>query len=146
MLLNGGIRRGHTMDRREFLGMASAAIATQGLSPASAFATTAPLKPMELGLLIVPFSAPEEKFRVLRELGLTNCFLSLDGYINGFTPQVVSLYRDLIAKYNITVTTVEVVRPEPLKWNFLEGPSTIGVIPPKYRAARIDALRQVSDF
>jgi L-ribulose-5-phosphate 3-epimerase len=134
------------MDRREFLGMASAAIATQGLSPASAFATTAPLKPMELGLLIVPFSAPEEKFRVLRELGLTNCFLSLDGYINGFTPQVVSLYRDLIAKYNITVTTVEVVRPEPLKWNFLEGPSTIGVIPPKYRAARIDALRQVSDF
>jgi sugar phosphate isomerase/epimerase len=134
------------MDRREFLGMASAAIATQGLSPASAFATTARLKPMELGLLIVPFSAPEEKFRVLRELGLTNCFLSLDGYINGFTPQVVSLYRDLIAKYNITVTTVEVVRPEPLKWNFLEGPSTIGVIPPKYRAARIDALRQVSDF
>ena len=134
------------MDRREFLGMASAAIATQGLSPASAFATTAPLKPMELGLLIVPFSAPEEKFRVLRDLGLSNCFLSLDGYINGFTPQVVSLYRDLIAKYNITVTTVEVVRPEPLKWNFLEGPSTIGVIPPKYRAARIDALRQVSDF
>ena len=134
------------MDRREFLGLASAAIAAQGLSPASAFAATAPLKPMELGLLIVPFSAPEEKFHVLRELGLTNCFLSLDGYIGGFTPQVVSQYRDLTAKYNITVTTVEVVRPEPLEWNFLRGPSTIGLVPPKYRAARIDALRQVSDF
>jgi L-ribulose-5-phosphate 3-epimerase len=134
------------MDRREFLGLASAAIAAQGLSTASAFATTAPLKPMELGLLIAPFSAPEERFRVLRDLGLTNCFLSLDGYIGGFTPAVVSQYRDLIAKYNITVTTVEVVRPEPLEWNFLRGPSTIGVVPPKYRAARIDALRQVSDF
>ena len=111
------------MDRREFLGLASAAIAAQALSPASVFATTASLKPMELGLLIVPFSAPEEKFRVLRELGLTNCFLSLDGYIGGFTPAVVSQYRDLIAKYNITVTTVEVVRPEPLEWNFLRGPS-----------------------
>ena len=134
------------MDRREFLGLASAAIAAQAMSPASVFATTASLKPMELGLLIVPFSAPEEKFRVLRELGLTNCFLSLDGYIGGFTPAVVSQYRDLIAKYNITVTTVEVVRPEPLEWNFLRGPSTIGLVPPKYRAARIDALRQVSDF
>jgi L-ribulose-5-phosphate 3-epimerase len=134
------------MDRREFLGLASAAIAAQGFSPAAAFAATAPLKPMELGLLIVPFSAPEEKFRVLRELGLTNCFLSLDGYIGGFTPAVVSQYRDLIAKYNITVTTVEVVRPEPLEWNFLRGPSTIGLVPPKFRAARIDALRQVSDF
>ena len=134
------------MDRREFISLASAAIAAQGLSPASAFAATAPLKPMELGLLIVPFSAPEEKFHVLRELGLTNCFLSLDGYIGGFTPQVVSQYRDLTAKYNITVTTVEVVRPEPLEWNFLRGPSTIGLVPPKYRAARIDALRQVSDF
>jgi len=58
----------------------------------------------------------------------------------------VSQYLDLIAKYNITVTTVEVVRPEPLEWNFLRGPSTIGLVPPKYRAARIDALRQVSDF
>ena len=137
-----------TMDRRKFLGVASAAVAVHGLSPAAAFAAAAPapLKPMELGLLIVPFSAPEERFRMLRDLGFTNCFLSLDGYIGGFTPQVVSLYRGLIEKYNITVTTVEVVRPEPLEWNFLKGPSTIGLVPPKYRAARIDALRQVSDF
>lgn len=134
------------MDRREFLGAASAAVAIGSMNPAAAFAAPKPLKPMELGLLIVPFGAPEEKFRVLRELGLTNCFLSLDGYINGFTPAVVSQFRGLMEKYEITVTTVEVVRPEPLEWNFLKGPSTIGLVPPKYRAARMDALRQVSDF
>jgi L-ribulose-5-phosphate 3-epimerase len=134
------------IDRREFLGLATAAVAAHGLGSASAFAAAAPLKPMELGLLIVPFGAPEEKFRVLRDLGLTNCFLSLDGYIGGFTPAVVNQFRELIAKYQVTVTTVEVVRPEPLEWNFLQGPSTIGLVPPKYRAARIDALRQVSDF
>jgi sugar phosphate isomerase/epimerase len=109
-------------------------------------AKPAPLKPMELGLLIVPFGAPEEKFRVLRELGLNNCFLSLDGYLGGFTPQVVAQFRDLLARYEITATTVEVVHPGPLEWNFLRGPSTIGLVPPKTRAARIDALRQVSDF
>ena len=31
-------------------------------------------------------------------------------------------------------------------WDFLQGPSTIGLVPPKTRAARIDALRQASDF
>jgi L-ribulose-5-phosphate 3-epimerase len=134
------------MDRREFIGLASAVLAAQGMNPKSAFATSAPLKPMDLGLLIAPFSAPEERFRVLRDLGLTNCFLSLDGYIGGFTPAVVSQYRDLIAKYDIAVTTVEVVGPGPLEWNFLRGPTTIGVVPPKTRAVRIDALRQVSDF
>jgi L-ribulose-5-phosphate 3-epimerase len=136
------------MDRRKFIGLASAAIAANGLSPTAAFAAAAPapLKPMELGLLIAPFSSPEERFKVLRDLGLTNCFLSLDGYIGGFTPQVISQYRDLLVKFQITATTVEVVGPGPLEWNFLRGPSTIGLVPPKTRTARIDALRQVSDF
>jgi sugar phosphate isomerase/epimerase len=31
-------------------------------------------------------------------------------------------------------------------WDFKQGPSTIGLVPPQTRAARIDALRQVSDF
>jgi sugar phosphate isomerase/epimerase len=39
-----------------------------------------------------------------------------------------------------------VVGPGPLEWNFLRGPSTIGLVPPQTRAARIDALRQASDF
>ena len=136
------------LNRRDFLSLTSAALAASAVSPSAAFAAPAPppLKPFALGLLIVPKGAAEDKFRVLRDLGLNNCFLQLDAYINGYTPAVVSQFRDLIAKYEITVTTVEVVRPEPLEWNFLEGPSTIGIIPPKYRAARMDALRQVSDF
>ena len=136
------------LNRREFLSLTSAALAASAVNPSAAFAAPPipPLKPFALGLLIVPKGAAEDKFRVLRDLGLNNCFLQLDAYINGYTPAVVSQFRDLIAKYEITVTTVEVVRPEPLKWNFLEGPSTIGLIPPKYRAVRMDALRQVSDF
>jgi L-ribulose-5-phosphate 3-epimerase len=137
------------MDRRKFLGLAAtAAVVAQSTYARSALAAqqAAQLKPMELGLLIVPFGAPEQHIRVLHDLGFTNCFLSLDGYIGGFTPEVVSQFRELLDKYKITVTTVEVVGPPPLEWNFLRGPSTIGLVPPKTRAARIDALRQVSDF
>jgi len=133
------------MHRRDFLGLAAATVAGHatrvfGATPAP------PLKPMELGLLIAPFAAPEERIRLVHELGFSNCFLSLDGYLGSFTPQLVDQFGELLSKYSVTATTVEVVRPLPLIWNFLEGPSTIGLVPPKTRAARIDALHQVSDF
>lgn len=135
------------MNRRKFLGVASAAILAKGLHPpVSLAAEPAPLKPMAVGLLVSPFGAPEATIRRVHDLGFTNCFLSLDGYINSFTPAAASQLHDLLARYEVTATTVEVVGPPPLIWNFLQGPSTIGLVPPKTRAARIDALRQVSDF
>jgi sugar phosphate isomerase/epimerase len=136
------------MDRREFLGLASATILAEGVHPSAAVAATspAPLKPMALGLIISPFKAPEETFRRVHEIGFSNCFLSLDGYIGGFTSAVAAQFQDLLAKCDLVATTVEVVGPPPLEWNFTRGPSTIGLVPPATRAARIDALRQVSDF
>jgi L-ribulose-5-phosphate 3-epimerase len=141
------------MDRRTFLGAASAAVLPDVLlsaafHPAAALAAAAPVavKSMDLGLIISPFGAPEATFRRVHEIGFSNCFLSLDGYIDGFTPEVANQFGDLLAKYSLVATTVEVVGPQPLVWNFLRGPSTIGLVPPSTRAARIDALRQVSDF
>jgi L-ribulose-5-phosphate 3-epimerase len=137
------------MNRRHFLSLAATAALAQGLSPASASRVmpNPPVKPMDLGLVISPFGAPEEHIRRVHDLGLSNCFLSLDKYIGGgFTPHLAKQFRELLAKYEVTATTVEVVGPGPLEWNFTQGPATIGLVPPKTRAARIDALRQVSDF
>jgi L-ribulose-5-phosphate 3-epimerase len=136
------------MNRRKFLGVTSAAILAQGLHSSASLAQEGaqPLKPMALGLVVSPFASPDATIRRVHDLGFTNCFLSLDGYINGFTSAAASQLRDLLARYEVTATTVEVVGPPPLVWDFLQGPSTIGLVPPKTRAARIDALRQVSDF
>lgn len=134
------------MDRRSFLRAASAATLASGLVPNALQAGAAEFKPMELGLIINPFGAPEATIRRVHELGLSNCFLSLDGYINAFTAELASQFRDLLRKYSVTATTVEVVGPGPLVWDFARGPSTIGVVPPATRAARIDALCQASDF
>src|SRR5271155_5017337 len=136
------------MNRRHFVGLAASAAFAEGLPFASALpAMPAPtLKPMALGWVITPFGSPEEHFRTVHDLGFSACFLSLDKYIGSFTPALAAQYRDLLAKYQLTATTVEVVGPGALDWNLTRGPSTIGVVPPKTRAARIDALRQVSDF
>ena len=134
------------MDRRTFIGLASAAVAAQGLPlPAAALAATA-VKPMAMGLMIAPSPAPEERLKRVHDMGFTTCFLSLDGYIGKFTPTAASELRDLLAKFELTATCVEVVGPPPLVWNFLRGPSTIGLVPPATRQARMDALFGVSDF
>ncbi len=132
------------MDRRKFVAAASAAVVGQRIP--RAFAAQSPLKPMAVGLLIKPFGAPEERIKRVRNMGFSNCFLSLDDYLGRFTTDLVPMYRDLLEKYRVVATTVEVVGPQPLVWDFLRGPSTIGLIPKETRAARIDALRQVSDF
>ena len=140
------------MNRREFLGQASGAMLAAGLAlpesrAKSIQSSEAPrVKPMDVGLLIKPSPNPEERIGRVRQLGFNNCFLSLDDYLNHFTPELVSQIGDLLNKFELVATTVEVVGPPPLIWNFLQGPSTIGLIPPATRAARIDALRQVSDF
>ncbi len=142
------------MLRRDFLGLAAAAALAgssgmaEAMAPAGAAMGT-PVrvgKPMALGLMIAPFRGPEETIRRVHDLGFTTCFLSLDGYLGKFTPELAKQMRGLLDRYGVTATAVEVVRPEPLVWDFLQGPSTIGLVPRKTRAARIDALRQVSDF
>jgi L-ribulose-5-phosphate 3-epimerase len=122
-----------------------------GIRPAALALETpdvpAGIKPMALGLIVSPFGAPEKVFARVRDLGFSNCFLSLDGYIGGgFTAQLAAQFRDLLQKNNLIVTCVEVVGPGPLEWDFLRGPSTIGLVPEKTRAARMDALKQASDF
>ena len=146
------------MKRREFLGMAAAATLVQaagrgGVSEAQAqsagkmpVGAKAEATPMELGLVISPYTAPEETIRRVHDLGFPTCFLSLDGYIGKFTRENADLLGGLLTKYGVRATTVEVVRPEPLVWDFLKGPTTIGLVPRATRAARIEALVGVSEF
>jgi L-ribulose-5-phosphate 3-epimerase len=136
------------MDRRTFLGAASAAVAGQLIHPSAVAEENkaAALKPMAVGLLISPYGAPEANIKRVHDLGFNNCFLSMDGYLGKFTPSAATEIKGLLDKYEVVATTVEVVGPAPLEWNFLKGPATIGLVPPAMRKARIDALRQASDF
>ena len=134
------------MHRRNFIGFAASAAIVPCLPQAFAEGSPARLAAMELGLLVSPFGAEEATIKRVHDLGFRACFLSLDGYIGQFTPELANTMRTLLDRYDVVATTVEVVGPKPLEWNFLRGPATIGVVPPATRAARVDALRQVSDF
>jgi L-ribulose-5-phosphate 3-epimerase len=145
------------MRRREFIGAAvgtgllyaspvSRALSSSPNPIPSAERPAPPLAPMALGLLIKPSQGPEATIARVKALGIPTCFLSLDGYIGKFTKSLAQELGGLLNKYGVVATAAEVVGPGPLKWNFMDGPSTIGVIPKATRAARIDALKQTSDF
>jgi sugar phosphate isomerase/epimerase len=156
------------MDRRHFLagaaGVAGAALVSAdafggpssagGLGTGSRIAgskeeTTAPpsvLKPMAVGLMIPVGNEPEQVISRVEKLGMSNCFLQLDAYLGKFTPALTQQFRGLLEKYEIVATSAEVVGPGRLVWDFVDGPSTIGLVPKASRAARMDALKQTSDF
>lgn len=149
------------MRRRDFLGTAlGAAVLHAGtvantLAYGQTNAASAPssttverqssLRPWSVGLLISPAHGPEDAISRVKQLGMTNCFLSLDPYIGKYTPALAEEFNGLLNKYEIIATTAEVV-PGHNVWNFIDGPSTIGLVPRENRAAKIDALKQTSDF
>ncbi len=102
---------------------------------------------MSIGVIIGPsFDNPENAIARVKELGMTNCFLSLDDWIGKFSAAGARRLNALLDKDGITATSVEVVGPGRMVWDFAEGPSTIGLVPRATRTARMDALKQVSDF
>jgi L-ribulose-5-phosphate 3-epimerase len=103
-------------------------------------------RPMALGALISPSPAPEAAIANVKNLGFSHCFLSLDDYIGKFNQALAIELRSFLDRYEVEATTVEIVGPGRLVWDFLEGPATIGLVPPETRGVRIEALKRVSDF
>jgi L-ribulose-5-phosphate 3-epimerase len=157
------------MRRRDFLGTAIGAAVmqagafgsvfaerTSGMSvvfsestDASSYATTRQkgVPPMSIGVMIGPaYDHPEIAIARVKELGMSNCFLNLDDYIGRFSPSAAQQLSAALDKNEVTVTSAEIVGPGRLVWDFLDGPETIGLVPPDTRAARIEALKQTSDF
>ncbi len=140
------------MQRREFLAgavsatMLGAAGRAETLFPAGDAPAWAALKPMAVGLLIQPANGAEESIRRVHEMGMTNCFLSLDGYLGKYSNDLAGQLRGLLEKYERGADGGGGGEPGPLVWDFLQGPSTIGLVPRATRTARMDALKQTSDF
>jgi sugar phosphate isomerase/epimerase len=105
-----------------------------------------PESPMPLGLLISPAPGSYAAIARVKELGFSTCFLSLDAYIGKFNKALAEELQGQLRHAGITPTAVEVVGPGKLTWDFIGGPSTIGIVPRATRRARVDALKQASDF
>jgi len=136
------------MRRREFLeaALCTGVLSVSRTARAIPGAAAASPQPMALGLVITPRGDPQAAIARVKELGMPTCFLSLDAYIGKFNEALAQQMQGVLHQYGITPTAAEVVGPGKLVWDFMSGPATIGVVPRATRAARMDALKQTSDF
>lgn len=85
---------------------------------------------------------PDEDLKIVKDLGFPTCQLSIDSY----SGQLAKRLSDSLINYNLLPTSLICMGPGTYKWNFTEGPSTIGLVPRGNRKARIERLRQGIDF
>ncbi len=126
--------------RRWFLQM-SAAAAAAGPLVNSSFATP-PEKGMRLGLIIGGNKDPDAALKKVHDLGLPTAQLGIED----FSDDMLGRVKAAIKKYNIEVTALNTHGPGPAMWDFYQGPETIGLVPPKYRAARVEHMKLAAEF
>lgn len=102
---------------------------------------------MKIGVL-VPFRAGtniDEEFKKLRELEFNCCQLCCWDN-RQYTKERAEEVKAAAAKYDIEVTALWAGWSGPKEWNFTYGPSTLGLVPPAYRAIRLREMFEASDF
>lgn len=87
----------------------------------------------------------EEKLKMLHDNGIDNC--QIDAWkLHLMTDEMANAVNGLMAKYGVTPTALWCGWEGPHIWDFRNGPSTLGLVPPAYRHVRTQNLCRGSDF
>jgi sugar phosphate isomerase/epimerase len=100
---------------------------------------------MKTGVLVRLEEGPEEAIAKVAGLGFPTCQLSC-WHPEHFSAENAQRLVAAAAAMGIEITTIWTGLPGRMVWDFLEGPVTIGIVPPETRAARVAVLKQGSDF
>ena len=99
-------------------------------------------KPLRLGLIVASGKDPDGAIKKVHDLGLPTAQVILDVLDDAAVKQL----QAALQRYNVEVTSVVVSGPGPEIYDFYQGPLTIGLVPRKYRSARIARLKKGSEF
>jgi sugar phosphate isomerase/epimerase len=102
---------------------------------------TAAQQHIRLGV-ITKANNPEEDLKVVRDWGFPTCQLNIKEYFPGLAERLSTTLK----AYGISPTTLICMGPGNYVYDFRDGPSTIGLVPRAYRAARVERLKQGIDF
>lgn len=100
---------------------------------------------MKLGVIVSLEEGVERAIKKVKDLDLPTCQIVCWNQ-DLFTESNANLLKELVNRYGVEITHLWVGWPGPRVWNFIEGPLTLGLVPPEYRYARMEALKKGSDF
>jgi sugar phosphate isomerase/epimerase len=100
---------------------------------------------MKIGVLVPLTPEIEAEFQKVVDLGLPTCQLcSWQPHL--FTPEMAQKVIAARHATGIEITAFWCGWEGPKVWNFIEGPQTLGLVPPAYRAGRLQTLIRGADF
>ena len=100
---------------------------------------------MKLGIFISLTPDPDIEFKKVRDLGFPTC--QLNGWDQSlFTAEIAQKVLAASKKYSIDITSFWCGWEGPAVWDFVDGPVTLGLVPPAYRQDRLKMLKKGSDF
>jgi L-ribulose-5-phosphate 3-epimerase len=63
-----------------------------------------------------------------------------------YSPELADAVKQQATRSGIQITALWAGYPGPSVWDFVDGPTTLGLVPAEYRRARISALKKGADF
>ena len=90
--------------------------------------------------IIVPVEAKPHLFEAAVDFGVRR--VELNGWnADLYTPALAESIRNEAGRLGIKITAFWAGWPGPKAWDFISGPETLGIVPPKFRPGRIAALK-----
>lgn len=129
-------------NRRRFLEITTAAAIAASARPLVGSPPAAEGKGMRLGLIVQAGHDPDGALKKVHDLGLPTAQVGVEDLSDEMLSRVTAALR----KYGIEATALNTHGPGPAVWDFYQGPETIGLVPRKYRQARIAHMKRASDF
>ncbi|MCX7795302.1 MAG: sugar phosphate isomerase/epimerase [bacterium] len=100
---------------------------------------------MKLGVVVSLAEGVDASIKKVKDLALSTCQV-VCWEPELFTRENARLLKESVEKFGVEITHLWVGWPGPRIWNFIEGPITLGLVPPEYRYIRLEALKKGSDF
>lgn len=100
---------------------------------------------MRLGVVTQLDRQPEQGFRKIAEMGFPTCQL-IGWHQELFTDEIAAATLAAARAAEVEITAFWCGWPGPAVWDFIEGPLTLGLVPPTYRGIRMQSLLAGSAF
>ena len=100
---------------------------------------------LSIGVLAGLGPDPAALYEDIRQFGLCTCQL-VNWQPEQVSPELAAAHRAAAAAAGVTITAFWCGYSGPAAWNYVEGPATIGLVPPEYRAMRTRELRRGAEI
>jgi L-ribulose-5-phosphate 3-epimerase len=100
---------------------------------------------LKIGVMAPLENGPGEELKRVHDFGLPTCQV-VCWQRDLFTAEIAERLVAASKENEVEVTTIWVGAPGPHIWDFVQGPVSIGIVPPELRAERVAMLKEGVDF